>query len=1047
MTDLTDFMIEDRQAYLDANSKGVQEADAVIQEEKDEVDAKVSTTARTVYNATDLGSVGPGEEQYDYESEYKGGNTYKEDEEGGISLHNKNFKPGAASVAGLDLATGKKFSDQFEDADGSIAKGREMLQKGQFNTKTGSTYDQTDGLFEIASGVMLEGGSFKDFQNEMKGPWNHDQIGMAWSAANSAEAVMGDIETHGRQYYDKMRENYNQFDGIVQTIPAEGYTEESLSLDKDWIDGSRKMGEFLFGAGSGEGKDDAEIAESMKFFISQTRNNLDMTMLWANRIVNENDPELARNWLALDAQYDAMDITAESVGRFAVGQMNITNLLTFGGGVLISTLGKFAMNAGVKNAIKAVAYGTAYDAAAEGAMAVGENVARQNIEITAGQRDEVSAVEATFAGVIGVGAGLVIGGGINVAANKTVRDFATDKAGKAVKFMGQNMQDMGMGPMPGGPAAQRGSVGTPVTGDEQVTASFKLQQLLAGVKDGSKVITVQEQIKAAVNKGLVTPQEVKWSGVEDYLDMVDVNEVKLSRYELLGVIENNTPKPKLVPVKDKQYMNYSLSARDSSMFENYDEASYIVSEPSLVRHMVRDFAEKGDTFEYRLSETDEWSPMSGEDAFKSLDYASSMTTPLDKAGETAFKSRMINANTGKVTNFEFIDDLHDYMWERYEAVGTDVSKNVKYDEHMLVLPARSKSFTRIMAHFPEEQINTLDLNDTMIGHSRIEAAELDGKPGKMVLEIQSDYHKEGQRLGYLDAEGNWVGTQPAAEQKGEDVYSIHELGAGEEGQQVKAELLKIANDNGIDPHAKNAMSQMWPLLPSNIRDMISHTIPDYQPFGKDWDAMGMRLEIMDSINRGDEFVAWPASGDQIAVIEQWHGSYAGEGIIKRATTKRTKAMEKMGLEVEKVDMPQYKGEGKEEFTAGHQGWDAGFEEIIESRGQILLEADDGGYVLIADPDGKILKHYAATDEVLPGAEILRKFTDDEEYQFRFDTVKDAVESTGLQDTVFNVIRLTDEVKARFRKEGMNMYGAAGLGMAGVAENVERKRDAQGRFTK
>ena len=1121
MTDLTDYMTEDRKLWENHNSPGAAEGRAIVQKEDDILQKQVDDKARTAYDATDLGASGPPEGDYDYRADYEAGNTLVPDEDGGITLNNKQFKPAAASVAGTDLVTGKQYTDHWKDEHGDIAKGRKSLSEGQFNTLTGATYDQTDGLFDVANGMIKEGATFKEYQDQVVGPWNNDQMGMAWHAAISAHQTMQDIDTQGRRYYDELRENYNQFEGVVHSIPAGGYTEASLSLDKDWIKGSRRMGEFLFGAGSNDDKTDEQIAEAAKMFISQTRNNIDMTVLWANRIINENDPELARTWLALDAQYDAMDITSESIGRFATAQMNVTNLLTFGGGILITQLGKFATGQGIKNAIRGVAYGTAYDATLSGAAGVAENLSRQNIEIVGEARTKVDPLEATFSGVLSAGAGVVIGGTVNVASNKTVRDYAVGKAGDAVNFMGQNMSDLGIGPMPGSPAAQRGSMkvgedvpddlpkiadeypdvseeyihafydntpedemtpelfrdyldifeegeelvpsGPPVvSGDQQVMASFKLQQLLGGVKDGAKPITVRENIKAAINKGLVTEQEVKWSRILDHLDDLEHNNVKVIRGEMIDIVEGHTPKPKIVPVKQTQYMNYSLNSRDSSMFENYDEAGYIVSEPNLVRAMERDFAEKGDTFEYQLAETGEWHSMSGKDAFQSLDFHLG-SVPQGQSGELAFKTRMTNANTGEVQEFPFVDDLHDYMWARYEAVGTDVSKNVKYDEHMLVLPSRGAG-AKVMAHFPEEQINTLGPDDTMIGHSRIEAAELDGKPGKMVLEIQSDYHKEGQKRGYLDAEGNPTKFPEAPDE-------LQALG-------IPSRIYHdVAVKNGIDPYEKNAMTKIWPLLDEEFRREMTESMPDVQPFGKDWDAMGMRLEIMDSINKGDEFVAFPASGDQISVIEQWGAAYGDDShsIVKRATGKRVKALEKMGIKVEQVDMPQYKTTAT---SNSELEWDGDVEvamrDLLFRRRQLLwYDSGDDMYVTVAYPNqgdwdtaravNREVNGYIEGSSGEPlyddlhnlayntGDLLNRGSSGDLARQARAEGVTQAGAGEDEMSTLFNVIRLTDELKAKFRKEGMNMYSAAPVAGVAASEALKdkpaRKRDGNGRFSK
>ena len=1082
MTDLTDFLTEDREAYQNAHSEGALQGQSILKQDQQVKDDKVKANGRAAYDATDLGTSGPPEGEYNYDADYQDGNTLTPDEGGGVTLNNKKFNPGVSSVAGVDVGTGKRYTDHWKDEDGDIEKGRKTLSEGQFNTLTGATYDQTDGLFDVANGMMKEKATFKQFQDEVRGPWNNDQMAMAWHAAQTAHETMEDIDTQGRRYYDEMRENYDQFEGVVQVIPVDGYTEETLAADENWIKGSRRMAEFLFGEGSTANTSDEEIARNAKFFISQTRNNLDMTILWANRIIKEDNPELARTWLALDAQYDAMDMSLDSVGRFAIAQVNITNLVTFGGGILISNLGKFATGQGIKNAIKAVAYGTAYDAALSGAAGASENLARQNIEITGEQRDEIDPLEASVMGVLNAGAGVVIGGTVNAATNKTVRQYATGKAKDAVNFMGQNMQDMGMpGHSPGSPASQRGSFSlepTVTKGDDQVRASFKLQELLGGVKDGTKAITVQQQVKAALNKGLITPQEVKWSGIEDYLDMVDVNEVKLSRAEMLGVIENNTPRPELIPSQNPQYAEYSLKAKNAQM----------------------------------IGPDDAW------------------------------------RDTDSVINEQLLGE--------------------GYRENMIVLPGKRDPDSSYMpGHFYDAQKRQLNADDAMIGHSRVEGAstkELGN--GKMVLEIQADLHRTGQQSGYATKD-EWVGSQPIRKQSTEN-YPAGQGAHLTSSNEVYSEILGLANEHDIDPYAKNSISKLWPYLSEERRAMLSRGRPDPAPYGKDWDSLGMRLEIMDSINRGDEFIAWPSSDDQIRAIEQWGDMYEGDGsagIVKRATVDRNKAMKKMGFEIEQVDMPQYKDalhgsniydmeltaadvvdnptiraemnevmtqvdthftavlddgqkvylsndhmvglvnyeygdimvdlenakftvstdEGYQSFTGIEKARDYMYEiyekarithgEMLSNnipdhaidemadevhevlrRQNMLMELDwregysPDDWVILSYPEG--IPEGLSAPELRARGEIIEVIPDAEYWNRVSDIVGD---SHGVNkkktSTMFNVIRLTDEVKTRFRKEGMKMYGAApaaGAAASGaVKEKTGRKRDKNGRFVK
>ncbi len=458
--------------------------------------------------------------------------------------------------------------------------------------------------------------------------------------------------------------------------------------------------------------------------------------------------------------------------------------------------------------------------------------------------------------------------------------------------------------------------------------------------------------------------------------MVDVNGAKLSRGEMLGVIENNTPKPKIVPVSKTQYKNYSLNTWRQSQ------------QPGMDR----------------------------------------------------------------------IDPATAAMREEFAAIhGLPEPVLTGYDEHMLVIPGGTGA--KVTDHFAEEQALTLSPNDTMIGHARIEAAELDGQPGKMVLEIQSDYHTEGQRHGYIGNKGDsFVGSQPIA--------GTLAPGARKGLYGYQHVLVAAADKNNIDPFAKNAMSQVWPFLDEGTKAKLRETTPALQPYGKDWDAMGMRLEIMDSINRGDEFIAFPASGDQISVIEQWGGTFEGESVIKRATTDRVKAMKKMGLTVEEVDMPQYKGMG----DVINAEYDYNIEEdlvnLLHSRRQLLwYDSHHQTYMVTAypnDADWDAARHvwdqnsgFMAGEEGEPLYDSMNEYARnkgdflgayEQGEEISYFAARELRKAGEEMSTVFNVIRLTDKVKERFRKEGMKMYSAAPvIGAAATKDKPKRERNPNGTF--
>ena len=357
MTDLTDNYISAQDETIVRNSDGVQLANTIEKEEVDTETARVKAKGEVAYDATDLNSVGPSKEDYDYEGQYAEGNTYKSDADSGINLKNKGYKTGTASIMGRDLNSGRNYtkdewahwecqnidwddlsckdSETRASAEKDIEEGRKILSEGEYNTITGSSYDQTDGLFKVANGVLKGGGTFEDFASQVHGPWSNEMIGIGWNASQTTRDVMAGIddmgkgnyeamvEARGQADYDAEVEAYNKFEGVTNAIPAEGYTEETLVANADWIANARTLGSFFFGKENVDQKSDAEVANANKMFMAMNTHSLDMMIFAANRIIQANDPELARAWLTAYDQYDALEMSGASVGRAVSSQFNI----------------------------------------------------------------------------------------------------------------------------------------------------------------------------------------------------------------------------------------------------------------------------------------------------------------------------------------------------------------------------------------------------------------------------------------------------------------------------------------------------------------------------------------------------------------------------------------------------------------------------------------------------------------------------------------------------------------------------------------------------
>ena len=958
MTDFTQQFAESLADEQNAKSPLAIEYDNSVKADKAAEDKRIDGKFQSAYDQSDLPVAGPSMDKYDYRKDFDEGNNFKPGPDGGIQINNRNYKEKEINVGGYDFASGKKYQNKYEDANGNIRKGIEQLRKEDSNTATGPSYKNVDGLHSVAKGIMSEGGTFDDFMENAKGPWAADQMAIAWQSANTTKRTMDDIESKGKRWFDEYPsppEGEQTRGGL--TLPEEPYTEETLATDKNWLDGGRK---FLahFRGETALTMQDGEVDKALKATMGLNKWNLPLMMYFANEITDANDPELAISFVNLMDQYDHLEFNMEGTGRAFAGLLSDpVTYLTLGGGIVVTRMAAMATKEGIKNAMRAIAYGTAYDVASGAVEGAVMNKTGQEVEVAAGLREEVDTGEVIAAGgITGLVTGM-IGTPLNIVTDKTARGVAAGKAKMAYDWL----KDVDLSSPPSGSlAAQRGSLD--LRPKAQVELVSRLQEWIESeVADGAKPITIRQKIKEGINKGIIKPQEVKWSGIEKLLDEAEARGVSgMSKFRMQRALEYQTPQPKIVAVEIPHYQQYSL----------------LTSRADSVDRPVNF------------------------DANRAQDSV------------TGYRERMI-VISGK----------------DQRKPQTMIDAGVELDRRWGMKENKYRP-----GHLKQAQGEQLSFTDDMIAHSRVENAELGGKKGKMVLEVQSDYHKAGQTGGYNDAVPKDIHDMP-----------------------YYPKVFETAKEYDIDVNEKNAIAKVWPFLDDEIKTKIMNDMPSPQPYGKDWDTMAMRLEIMDSINNGDEFIAWPATADQIDVIEQWGGPdvFTDEGIVKRATEHRVKNLKKMGFEVEQVDMPQYKELGKLSDDLSGLDLDAALDDALSHRNQVMFykSNDDGTqtFYLVANPD-EISYHDLSINSVdeLKNMEILRTLNEDDYVDFQTNILYDGKSNTGLQDTTFNIIRLTKEVKEKFRKEGMQAYSLGAAPVAGMQDKKEKskpKRDANGRFTK
>ena len=277
------------------NSEGVamlQEAE--IQENLDE-QKRQNGKFQSAYDGSDLSLSGPSMQDYNYEDEFNNGNSFKTDDDNGIELNNKNIKPATYEIAGHDLTTGEKFTNDYDDMEGNISSGIAELQNSKVNTKTGTPHEDMVPLTKIAKGIAMNGASYDDFLLATKGPWSDQQKATAWEGMKQAKIVQDDTKGLGNRYWNDFSQvsekgtkepvSFSRMEGVEFDID-----EKTLVTNPVWIQSGRNFVEYFNPDGS-TGMSDEEVHQFNLTTMSQFNWNIPMMMFITNEIVQSNDPE------------------------------------------------------------------------------------------------------------------------------------------------------------------------------------------------------------------------------------------------------------------------------------------------------------------------------------------------------------------------------------------------------------------------------------------------------------------------------------------------------------------------------------------------------------------------------------------------------------------------------------------------------------------------------------------------------------------------------------------------------------------------------------
>ena len=496
--DFTDQFIEERGEVMEIEAMpDVIEADrenkaAAIQAIAEETEAYTADTGIT--------DSGPPHEQYDYTAMVGEGHTPKPSGEGDVSLPNQYWKPNTYGIAGFDVATGERVTNQWSDEDGFIQRGIEGIRNSTSNTMKGPPVEDIEPLAHIAYGIQQDGGTVEDYKKALGSYHNDESIQRAWNATQRVRK---------REALEDFAYEYGEAVTAATTEPAVPELEETvlyqdLPTHPQWMEAAQILWEELEGDNpitqGTEGEyfappeeraplPAAELSEWLVGTMSAFNWNIPYMSYLALRTMEGDQPFAAAMYNAM-VVYDSLEVTGRSSGR-AIGNVlgDPTTYMTFGAGSLAAK----AASIPLKSMIARTALGASVMGAAEGGVfMLIDDTARQTVAIEAGAQEGRSLGQTAAAGAIGVGAGAVLGPAL-VGAVALVPPAAR-LARTAGRHIAENARSVRY-VQPGTPLAQVGAVGDLGAGKALARAQAARDKIAAGKRntiDDLDVIAMME---------------------------------------------------------------------------------------------------------------------------------------------------------------------------------------------------------------------------------------------------------------------------------------------------------------------------------------------------------------------------------------------------------------------------------------------------------------------------------------------------------------------------------------------------------------------------
>jgi hypothetical protein len=200
--------------------------------------------------------------------------------------------------------------------------------------------------------------------------------------------------------------------------------------------------------------------------------------------------------------------------------------------------------------------------------------------------------------------------------------------------------------------------------------------------------------------------------------------------------------------------------------------------------------------------------------------------------------------------------------------GTDPQS---YHEVLLTLPSREPAFQN--SHWGEPNV---------VAHVRFDTREVDGKKTLVIQELQSDWHQEGSKKGYIDLgvwrqrKGEYERADAAVNKAIEDTLKFrNERGkeleraftARRAGNETPEQTQLVDEYHALGDAHDNAYNDF--VLAKDAFEHIRYTsVPD-APFKTSWPELILKRMLRYAAENGIEKVSWPGDASTVAKVEGW----------------------------------------------------------------------------------------------------------------------------------------------------------------------------------